>query len=395
MDVQNNPPPASVPAPANASLVRGGLFFRAQQALGLIRPNQWNLGRRIAALIAIVWLPMLLITAVVNHGALRSFFTDYRVYTRVLVAIPALLMGEVLTDQRFRMVLGYISSADLLEAPDKSYMDGVLANMGRLRDSFLPELIILVLIYVRILMRYQTLLDTTPWIGHLDGAGFHFTAAGWYGALVSVPLWTFLLTLALWRWLLWSYFAFKLSTRKLKLVASHPDKRGGLGFLSLMISAFAPIAFAVNSAIASNLRRNILHHGLNLISYKLYAIVLIAVLFLLALGPLLAFVPRLAALRINGIVIYGILGQLQSTGFDDKWILHRAGREAEFLVAPEINTMSGFSNLYEKIEGLRPFPADLVSLYGLIAAIILPAILVLMTEIPLATILKNLLGALS
>lgn len=113
MDVQNNPPPASVPAPANASLVRGGLFFRTQQVLGLIRPNQWNLGRRIAALIAIAWLPMLLITVVVNHGALHSFFTDYRVYTRVLVALPALLMGEVLTDQRFRMVLGYISSADL------------------------------------------------------------------------------------------------------------------------------------------------------------------------------------------------------------------------------------------------------------------------------------------
>ena len=42
-------------APAEVSLVRGGPFYRAQQAVGLIRPNQWNLGRRIAVVIAVGW----------------------------------------------------------------------------------------------------------------------------------------------------------------------------------------------------------------------------------------------------------------------------------------------------------------------------------------------------
>jgi hypothetical protein len=36
---------------AEASFVPGGRFYRAQQALGLIHPNHWNLGRRIAVLI--------------------------------------------------------------------------------------------------------------------------------------------------------------------------------------------------------------------------------------------------------------------------------------------------------------------------------------------------------
>jgi hypothetical protein len=58
------------------SLVRGGLFFRLQQALGLILPNQWNLGRRIAVLIAITWLPLLAITAILSVTALRSLLTD-------------------------------------------------------------------------------------------------------------------------------------------------------------------------------------------------------------------------------------------------------------------------------------------------------------------------------
>jgi hypothetical protein len=44
-------------APGEVSLVRGGPFYRVQHALGLIRPNEWNLGRRITFLIAIGWLP--------------------------------------------------------------------------------------------------------------------------------------------------------------------------------------------------------------------------------------------------------------------------------------------------------------------------------------------------
>jgi hypothetical protein len=61
MDAKTDAP--STPAPAEVSLVRGGPFYRAEQAMGLIRPDRWNLGRRIAALIAISWLPLLLVTA--------------------------------------------------------------------------------------------------------------------------------------------------------------------------------------------------------------------------------------------------------------------------------------------------------------------------------------------
>lgn len=47
-------------------------FYRAQQAVGLIRPNQWNLGRRIAVVIAVGWLPLFLITALFNFEGLDS-----------------------------------------------------------------------------------------------------------------------------------------------------------------------------------------------------------------------------------------------------------------------------------------------------------------------------------
>jgi len=39
------------------SLVRGGPFYRAQQAARLIESKRWNLGRRIVLALAVTWVP--------------------------------------------------------------------------------------------------------------------------------------------------------------------------------------------------------------------------------------------------------------------------------------------------------------------------------------------------
>jgi hypothetical protein len=167
--------------------VRGGPFYRAQEAFRLIYPNRWNVGRRIAVLIAISWVPLFLITALLNPDGLRSLFMDYRVHARLLIAVPALLIGEIVMHSRFRQVSIYLREANLLDAPDMAYMEGIVANIVRLRDAFLPELVIVVLIFVRLALRYRALVDTTPWLGQELAAGYHFTAAGWYATLVSGP----------------------------------------------------------------------------------------------------------------------------------------------------------------------------------------------------------------
>jgi hypothetical protein len=391
MDARTDAP--STPAPAEVSLVRGGPFYLAEQAVGLIRPDRWNLGRRIAAFIAIGWLPLLLITALLNPEGLRSFLWDYRAHARLLIAVPTLLIGEIVMDARFREVSTYIRQAALLDAPDMAYMDSVVATLVRLRDAFLPELIVLVLLIVRIATSYRGLVDTTPWMGQELGANYHFTAAGWYAVVVSVPIFNFLLGLAFWRWLLWTFFAFRLSRRKLKLVATHPDKHGGLGFLGLTAAAFAPIAFAITSAIAATYRHDILLHGAHLMDYKLPAIVLVVIIVVIALAPLLFFVPRLTELRRKGILEYGILGQLHSMEYHEKWIRHRAGHEAEFLLAPETNLVAGYGKTYESIGDLKPLPVDLGSLYALAAAVVIPALFVILTEIPFAVVLEDLMKA--
>jgi len=380
--------------PAEISLVRGGPFYRAQQAVGLIRPNQWNLGRRIALLIAVGWLPLFLITALFNFGGLDSLIREYRIHSRMLIAVPVLLVGELLMESRFRVIMGHIRQADLLDASDLVRIDDLIATLVRVRDSYLPEFAILLLLFAHTATSYRGLVDAAPWLAHGSGADLHLTAAGWYTVVVSTSIFQFLLGLALWRWLLWTFVAFKLSRQNLKLVPTHPDEHGGLGFLGLTSSAFAPVAFGATAVIAATWRDDILHHGSHLLDFKLPAIVLLALTALVALGPLVFFVPRLAALRRKGILEYGILGQLHSTHFHEKWILHRVGHESEFLVATEITTLANYGRAYETIEKMSPFLTDKVALYTLAAAVLIPALPVILAQIPFAVVLSDVLKAL-
>jgi hypothetical protein len=68
-------------------------------------------------------------------------------------------------------------------------------------------------------------------------------------------------------------------------------------------SGIRTVAFAATAVIGATWRDDILHHGARLMDFKLEAIVFLMIIALVALGPLLFFVPRLASapLRNPGI----------------------------------------------------------------------------------------------
>jgi hypothetical protein len=89
-----------------------------------------------------------------------------------------------------------------------------------------------------------------------------------------------------------------------------------------------------------------------------------------------------------------ILGQLHSAEFHEKWIHNRTGQDAEFLQAPDSITLTAFGTGYEKIEQLSPFLVDKVGLYALAAAVVIPALPMVLAQIPLSVILETLFKAL-
>jgi hypothetical protein len=259
------------------SLVRGGPFYRLQEIIRLIDADRWNLGRRIVFAIAIGWVPLVLITAVFYPPALPSLIRDYPANARLLLAVPVLLAGQLVMEKTFRALTRHIREAGLLAREDLLRMDKIIAKLMRLRDSILPELLLLVAVYVHIAVIFHARVAIArPWEVVGSGADLHVSVAGWYYALVSEVLYEFLLLLSVWKWFLWSYFLFRLSRLNLLLVATHPDHHGGIGFLGLSPIAAAPMALTASAVIGSVWRTQILQHGAHLVDYKVQAIVLLA-----------------------------------------------------------------------------------------------------------------------
>jgi hypothetical protein len=312
----------------------------------------------------------------------------------MLVAIPVLLAGQLIMETSFRRIVRHIREAKLLVHEEEAKMDTTIASLLRLRDSILPEIVIFVIAYLHFLGMMKLRSDIVAvWESSGSVAFFHLSPAGWYYAIVSQLIYQFLLGISVWKWFLWICFLFRLSKLDLRVVATHPDQHGGIGFLGMSPMAIAPTTFVVSAAIGSTWRAEILTTSAHLMDFKPEAIILLIVVLLISMGPLVFFVPRLASLRRQGILQYGILGQIHSSDFHKKWILNRKGHDEEFLTAPEISTLTDYATSYENVEKLQPFPFDKGALVGLVLAIAIPMLPVILAEIPFVTLLKGLLAA--
>ena len=232
----NPAPPRQHQDAANAivtddvSLIRGGPFYRAQEATRLIDANRWNLGRRITFAIALGWLPLVLMTVLFHPAALRSLLVDYRVAPRMLIAVPVLLLGQVVMESRFRLIVQHLREAGVLKPRGLTELDSAISSLLRWRDSIWPELALIAAVYLSVALVFASHVhESRPWALTGEGAT-HLLPAGWYYAFVSQLVYQFLIGLSLWKWLLWCYFLFRLSRLALQLVPTHPDSHGGIGF---------------------------------------------------------------------------------------------------------------------------------------------------------------------
>jgi hypothetical protein len=375
------------------SLFRGGLFYRVQVVIHLIDAERWNLPRRVTFILAIGWLPLLIFTALFDRGQLVALLTDYEVYSRIAIAIPVLLIGQLVMENRFRIVARHVREANLLGNEDLPKLTGVLVTIRRLRDSPLSELIILALVFVDIALIWKSKVAAGPaWAVYRDSGLAHLTPAGWYYGLVSAPIYQLLIALSFWRWFLWCLFLFRLSRMDLKVVATHPDGHGGLGFLGLSPIGFVPVTLALSTVIGASWANEIANNAARLANYQMPAIFLFVLIFLVALGPLALFVHKLDVLRRTAMLEYGVLAQVQATDLHRKWILHHEG-PTESLKVAEVTTLADFSITYRNIKQMRPFPADKDTLLSLALSVAVPLFPAVLAEFPLSVILNGLLQA--
>jgi len=170
--------------------------------------------------------------------------------------------------------------------------------LGR-RDSRVAELACLVLAAAASFLSLINLhhLSQSFWGANIDGGAISLTPAGWWCIVVSNPILYFLFLRSLWRHWVWSVMLRKLSRLEMKLVATHPDRNGGLGFIGEYPNAYALFVFGVSCVIAAALASHMLDAKVTATTFSTLMGIWLAIVLALFAYPLAAFQRPLSALK--------------------------------------------------------------------------------------------------
>jgi hypothetical protein len=231
------------------------------------------------------------------------------------------------------------------------------------------------------------------WFAGSVGGRVQLTPAGYWFLFVSLTIYRVLVVRWCFRLFIWYRFLWQVSRRvPLRLNALHPDRAGGLGFLSGSVFALAPVLVATSIALAGIIGGKIWHEGATLPQFKLEIAACIVFLVLLALTPLFFFMDHLAEARRAGLREYGVVGSRYVAEFRRKWIDGHAA-EGEMLVGSgDIQSLADLSNSYDVVREMSLVPFGRTMLVRLVILIALPLLPLTLTMIPLEELIDRALG---
>jgi hypothetical protein len=388
----------NVKDPGDFSLVLGGPLYQLWRRTRLAGDSLQFPNRRVVALTLLAWLPLLLLSLAegVTWGdrVKLPFLYDVDLHVRLLIALPLLILAELVVHERMRLVLRQFAERDLIPDLAQAKFDAAIASAVRLRNSIPAELLLIAFVYivgVGFVWRTQVALDVSSWYGVPAGGKLAPSLAGWWLGFVSLPLLQFLLLRWYFRLFIWARFLWQVSRIELKLMPLHPDRCGGLSFLGSVSHAFAPVLFAQGALMAGMMANRIFYMGATLLEFKLELIGLVFMMVFVILGPLLVFAPRLAAAKRAGLREYGTLAQRYTGEFDQKWLRGGAPPGEPLIGSADIQSLADLNNSYEVVKEMRLAPFNLQAVLQLAVITLLPVLPLMLTLISLEELLGRLL----
>jgi hypothetical protein len=379
------------------SLVLGGPLYQLLRRARLSDDHLGMVVRRIVITVLITWLPLLLLSALdgglFGAGRKAPFIEDVGFHLRFLVVGPILIASELLVHQRLFPLVRQFESRNLIKPEDAERFADALAAAVRWRNSIWAEVLLLVVVYVGgglfTLHRYE-MLGGGAWFAKASG-GDGLSPAGYWLVFVSLPLLQFLLLRWYFRLAVWAGFLWKVSRLDLDLMATHPDKSGGLGFLAGSLIAFMPLAAAHGALFAGMIADRILFAGAKLPQFQLDIMGGAAFLLAVFAGPLLVFMPRLAKVKRAGLLEFGGLAQVYVRDFRGKWFWGLAQEDEPLVGSGDIQSLADLGNSFEIAQQMRITPIRLRAAVNFVAAFLAPIVPLALTMMPAEKLVQRLL----
>jgi hypothetical protein len=379
------------------AIIGGGPLDRLQLRLGMLTLQRQMIVRRAIIFALIAWLPLLILSAL--QGVLFAnvripFLYDPSAHVRFLLSVPLLIVAEIAIGPRIMVAASHFINSELIPADKYPNFDAAVADGLRLRDSAVAEIVILAITYLGAFLSISFFsANVSSWQSLVSESGHRFTLAGYWYALVSIPIYQFLVYRWLWRTFIWCRFLRRVSKLDLQLIPTHPDQAGGLGFLGETHRLFAIFIFAYTATASAVASREVLFDNVSIQTYKIPVAALVIIMLLLFLGPLFMFAPALLRTRRKGLHEFSTLACRLGRLYDHKWMKGTTPVSESFLSTPDNTSLASYSRDYELVDRMRVFPFEPRTAIGLALAGLVPMVPLLATVMPMEEIFKLLLKA--
>jgi hypothetical protein len=367
------------------SLTLGGPLYRLLRRSHTASPVSGLLYRQATIAVLVCWVPLAILSLAQVHsmGYVKlSFFRDIETHIRFLVSLPVLIIAEMLVDQRIRPMMKRFVERHVITSAELPKFYGAIDTTVRFYNSVIADIVILTVVYTIGLWiwRHQIATDVASWYASFHAGQVHLSMPGYWLALVSVPIFQFILLRWFWQFAIWFLFLFRTSRLQLRLSPLHPDREGGIGFVGTSSLAFAPLLFALSALLSGHIASRILYNGESLFSSEIAILCYVFLSVVAAITPLFLFTPQLILAKRRGLAKYGNFASDFVTNFDDKWL--KGNLDDELSVSGEdIQSLADLSNSFSVVRRMRFAPIaadDIFLLLFITAAPFLPLLLSIM-----------------
>jgi hypothetical protein len=387
--------------PSDVSVFSGGLISRLMRRSGFDRRAQIRV-RIFSIFLAPVaaWVPLLLLTAAAGALLPKSvgspFLPDIGVHIRLLVVLPLLILAGLVAEQRIRPTVQQFVSRKMIPDDKMDEFRDIVASTFRLGDSVVADVAILAFSYAVVtpLFWRTHVVPTVSWYDATPGPGIAPTLAGLWFIYVSLPMFQFLLLRWYYRLFIWTRFLGRTARLDLRLIPTHPDRLGGLGFLILATQGLSLFAMAHGVLLAGWVANRVLIGKEVLTEFKGEIALLLGFVLCITILPLLAYMRPLLIAKRRGTFAYGALAAMYARDFDDKWIRSGGNAGEPLIGSADIQSMADMGGTYELVSSMRSTPISVQLLISMSIATLLPVLPLLLTIMPLEQLLKKLVGIL-
>jgi hypothetical protein len=369
-------------------LTEGGSFYVILKKFGLKPPSRIQ---RILIYVTITWGMLAILSAVQgvfwNPQIKVPFICDIAEACRLLVVGPILIGAKRLIEPWLVHVVRHFRR--FVSPEDQPKLQVLIDKSGKMRDSILVDILLIAFAFIRPHFGQPLELssDLTSW--QMLPNGEHTWAYGWM-LYAARPFFLILWLRWMWRYVIWSLLLCRIASLKLNVISSHPDRMGGLSFVTAGHTKFAILVLAFGIQASASILDMIWFDGASVSEFKYTILAATIITVIIFITPLFAFTPKLIDCKRRGLFEYGALADEYTDAVHAKWIQGERPENEPLLGNGDIQTFADLGNIFENVREMQATVITKGTVLIFVMAAAAPFAPLLLTAYPLDDLIERL-----